>query len=89
MPVPTGHVVVNAARIQPKSPEEREEMTALGLLAGDGSPKPPGLSEGTGPSAARIERRAMKASAVLNEAYRLPHGRPRSHAASASTSATR
>jgi enamine deaminase RidA (YjgF/YER057c/UK114 family) len=78
MPEPASHAVVNAARIQPKSPEEREEMTALGLLAGDGSPKPPGLSEGTGPSAARIERRAMKASAVLNEAFDYP--RPSSFA---------
>jgi len=78
MPVPAGHVVVNTALIQPKSPEERTEMAALGLLAGDGSPNPPGLFEGTGPSAARIERRAMKASAVLNEAFDYP--RPSSFA---------
>ena len=78
MPEPASRTVVNDALIQPKSPQEREEMTALGLMAGDGSLKPPALSAGTGPSAARVERRAMKASAVLNEAFDYP--RPSSFA---------
>jgi len=79
MPEPTTRTVVaNAALIHPKSTEERDEMTALGLLAEDGSLKPPALSPGTGPSAARVERRAMKASDVLNEAYE--YSRPSSFA---------
>ena len=69
MPGPAGRSVANAALLHPKSTPEREEMTALGLLAADGSVKPPALSAGTGPSAARVERRAMKAGEVLNEAY--------------------
>jgi 2-iminobutanoate/2-iminopropanoate deaminase len=78
MPEPTSRTIVNAARTEPKSTEEREEMTALGLLAEDGSLKPPALSAGTGPSGARIERRAMKAGEVLNEAY--DYARPSSFA---------
>jgi enamine deaminase RidA (YjgF/YER057c/UK114 family) len=78
MPEPAGHIVVNAALIQPKSTPERDEMTALGLLAVDGSLKAPGLSAGTGASLARTERRAMKAEEVLNEAY--DYARPSSFA---------
>ena len=67
-----------AALIQPRSTPEREEMTALGLLAEDGSLSPAALSAGTGPSAARVERQAMKAGQVLNEAY--DYARPSSFA---------
>ena len=78
MPGPASRTVVNVAFIQPKSTPEREEMTALGLLAEDGTLRPPALSAGTGPSSARIERRAMKAGDVLNEAYE--YARPSSFA---------
>jgi enamine deaminase RidA (YjgF/YER057c/UK114 family) len=53
-------------------------MTALGLLAVDGAVQPPALFPGTGWSVTPIERRAMKASDVLNEAYEYP--RPSSFA---------
>jgi enamine deaminase RidA (YjgF/YER057c/UK114 family) len=69
---------VNASFVHPKSTEERDEMTALGLLAEDGSMKSPALSVGTGPSAARVERRPMTAVDVLNEAY--DYARPSSFA---------
>ena len=78
MPEPASRTVMIAALIQPKSTPEREEMTALGLLAEDGSLRPPALSAGTGPSAARVERQAMKAGRVLNEAY--DYARPSSFA---------
>ena len=79
MSAPAGMAtVVPAAIIQPKSTNERDEMTALGLLSADGSVRPPALFPGTGPSAAPIERRAMKAGEVLNEAYDYP--RPSSFA---------
>jgi enamine deaminase RidA (YjgF/YER057c/UK114 family) len=70
--------VANAEPVQPKTPEEREEMSALGLLAGDGTLRPPSVTPGTGPSSARVERRAMTAAAVLNEAY--DYARPSSFA---------
>jgi 2-iminobutanoate/2-iminopropanoate deaminase len=71
MPEQTHRTVVHAPS-QPRSPAERDEMTALGLLAEDDSLKSPALSAGTGPSAARVERRAMTAASVLNEAYHYP-----------------
>jgi 2-iminobutanoate/2-iminopropanoate deaminase len=69
---------VPAALVQPQSSEERDEMTAIGLLAANGSIRPPAQSPGTGPSIAPVERRAMKAGDVLNEAYDYP--RPSSFA---------
>jgi 2-iminobutanoate/2-iminopropanoate deaminase len=69
---------VSAALIQPKSSDERDEMTAIGLLAANGSIRPPAQSPGTGPSIAPVERRAMTAGDVLNEAYDYP--RPSSFA---------
>jgi enamine deaminase RidA (YjgF/YER057c/UK114 family) len=56
----------------PKSSGEREEMIALRVLAPDGSPLAAGGGPGTGPSAARIERRAVSAADVLNEAHAYP-----------------
>jgi len=70
--------VVAAAVIHPKSADERAEMTELGLLAADGSMQLPDLVRGTGRSAAPVERRAMTAGDVLNEAYDYP--RPSSFA---------
>jgi enamine deaminase RidA (YjgF/YER057c/UK114 family) len=70
--------VVPAGIIRPKSAEERGEMTALGFLAADGSVQPPTLLPGTGSSVAPIEKQAMKARDVLNEAYDYP--RPSSFA---------
>jgi 2-iminobutanoate/2-iminopropanoate deaminase len=78
MPERASRTVMIAALIQPKSTPEREEMTALGLLAEDGSLSPAALSAGTGPSAARVERKAMTAGQVLNEAY--DYARPSSFA---------
>lgn len=63
---------------QPTSTNERDEMKAIGLLNADGMAQPPGLFPGTSPSAAPIERRAVKAGEVLNEAYDYP--RPSSFA---------
>jgi 2-iminobutanoate/2-iminopropanoate deaminase len=63
---------------EPRSDSEREEMMALRLLSADGTPLPPGGGPGTGPSIARIERRSVTASAVLNEAY--AYARPSSFA---------
>jgi enamine deaminase RidA (YjgF/YER057c/UK114 family) len=71
-------VVVPAAISHPRSAGEREEMAALGLLAPDGSVQPPSGARGTEPSAVPIEKRAMKAADVLNEAYHYP--RPSSFA---------
>ncbi|HEX7486554.1 MAG TPA: Rid family hydrolase [Vicinamibacterales bacterium] len=70
--------VVPAGIIRPKSAEERGEMNALGFLAADGSVQPPALLPGTGSSVAPIEKQAMKARDVLNEAYDYP--RPSSFA---------
>ncbi len=53
----------------PRTPSERDEMIALRILSADGSPLPPGSRPGTGPSIAPIERKAMTAAEVLNEAY--------------------
>jgi 2-iminobutanoate/2-iminopropanoate deaminase len=61
-----------AATLHPLSSAEREEMTALGLLSGMSpapvSPPPPG-----GDAAGLwVDKRAMHARAVLNEAYDYP-----------------
>jgi 2-iminobutanoate/2-iminopropanoate deaminase len=64
--------------LSPRSERERDEMVALGLLAADGSTLLPGGRPGTGPSVARIDRRAMTAADVLNEAY--AYARPSSFA---------
>jgi 2-iminobutanoate/2-iminopropanoate deaminase len=52
-------------RISPLSDSERREMAALGVLSADGTMVPPP----TLPAAPVIERHAMHAPAVLNEAY--------------------
>jgi 2-iminobutanoate/2-iminopropanoate deaminase len=62
----------------PRSASERDEMTALRMLAADGTPLPSGGGPGTGPSVARIERRAITAADVLNEAH--AYARPSSFA---------
>jgi enamine deaminase RidA (YjgF/YER057c/UK114 family) len=49
----------------PRSPGERDELRALGLLLPDGTTMTDAPSE----SPHRIDRHAMHASAVLNEAY--------------------
>ena len=52
---------------RPLSLNERDEMLALGLIAGNGDPlRPPSAM---GARAARLEKHAMHADAVLNEAY--------------------
>src|SRR6187549_695893 len=52
---------------RPLSLDERDEMIALGLIARNGDPlRPPST---TGTRAARLEKHAMHAHAVLNEAY--------------------
>ena len=52
-------------RLSPRSPGERDEMRALGVLAFDGATTDRSLAS----PAHRIHRHAMHASAVLNEAY--------------------
>jgi 2-iminobutanoate/2-iminopropanoate deaminase len=66
-----GSVVETSATIscfpRPLSVDERDEMIALGLIARNGDPlRPPSA---TGARAARVEKHAMHAHAVLNEAY--------------------
>jgi 2-iminobutanoate/2-iminopropanoate deaminase len=69
---------MSTAPICPKSRDEREEMAALGLLCADGSTRASGSVRGTERSAAPVEKRAMRAGDVLNEAYDYP--RPSSFA---------
>jgi enamine deaminase RidA (YjgF/YER057c/UK114 family) len=53
-------------------------MVALGILTADGRIPSPGLAAGTGPSREPVEKRAVTAGAILNEAYDYP--RPSSFA---------
>jgi 2-iminobutanoate/2-iminopropanoate deaminase len=53
---------------RPVSLDERDEMIALGLIARNGDPLRPPSAMGARP--ARIEKHAMHAHAVLNEAYK-------------------
>jgi 2-iminobutanoate/2-iminopropanoate deaminase len=62
----------------PNSAGEREEMTALGLLAADGATRPPGRPARTSADAPPIDKRPMTAPDVLNEAFLYP--RPSSFA---------
>jgi len=55
--------------VETLSEGEREEMTALGVLSRDGSIAPPPGDEGCRPI---VEKRAISASSVLNEAYNYP-----------------
>ena len=54
---------------QARSAGEREEMTALGIPTGDAL-QPPG--PGSHPAGPPVEKRAMRAGSVLNEAYDYP-----------------
>jgi 2-iminobutanoate/2-iminopropanoate deaminase len=79
MPVPVCLApAITAAQALPKSPDERDEMTALGLLAPDGARQSPASFAGTGRSAMPVVKTAMTAADVLNEAYDYP--RPSSFA---------
>jgi len=86
MPVTgTGTSRLETTLKRPLSDGEREELAALGMLSGNGRAAGP-----AGPRRRRrpIEKHAIRAGSVLNEAYDYP-SRPRSPAASASTQATR
>jgi len=61
-----------ASLIRPLSEAEREEMTALGMLSVDGVTMPPVPFRGTGATGSGVEKHAVQASAVLNEAYNYP-----------------
>jgi len=61
-----------ASLIRPLSEAEREEMTALGMLSVDGVTRPPMPFRGTGATGSGVEKHAIQAGAVLNEAYNYP-----------------
>jgi 2-iminobutanoate/2-iminopropanoate deaminase len=64
---PTFDAVTHSPATRTITPGEQEELTALGLLHMDGDEaRAPRTRSGTGEP---IERRAMHANAVLNEAY--------------------
>ena len=69
MPVASPVTDLSPLLTAPRSESEREEMVALRILAPDGRVLPVGGDPGTGPSIARIERKAMTSAEVLNEAY--------------------
>ena len=57
---------------RPLSSGERDELTALGMLSGGGDPRPaPPAPVPDGPGAP-IEKHAIRAGSVLNEAYDYP-----------------
>ena len=57
-----------ATPARPLSDGERAEMTALGILSPRGEPLPPPRAQTAVAARPGIEKRAMRASAVLNEA---------------------
>lgn len=61
-----------AAGLKPASDAEREEMTALGILAGSGELLAPPPKPGGTPTRPVVPRRAVTAHQVLNEAYAYP-----------------
>lgn len=61
-----------ASLIRPLSEAEREEMTALGMLSVDGVTMRPVPFRGTGATGSGVEKHAIQAGAVLNEAYNYP-----------------
>jgi len=58
--------------VQPLSAAERAEMTALGLLSGNGRALSPSPFPATGTADRMVEARGIHASSVLNEAYNYP-----------------
>jgi len=57
---------------RPLSGGEREELTALGVLSGNGTYQPAPPAPGLGGSGSPIEKHAIRADSVLNEAYDYP-----------------
>ena len=57
---------------RPLSLGEREELTALGVLSGNGTHQPAPPAPGLGGSGSPIEKHAIRADSVLNEAYDYP-----------------
>jgi enamine deaminase RidA (YjgF/YER057c/UK114 family) len=64
--------------IRPLTDAEREEMQAIGFLGDDGAARPHTEPQGVDTSRCPIERKAITAASVLNEAYAYP--RPSSFA---------
>ena len=54
------------------SPGEQEELTALGVLSGSGTLQPAPPAPGPGTPGGPIEKHAVRAGSVLNEAYDYP-----------------
>jgi enamine deaminase RidA (YjgF/YER057c/UK114 family) len=71
MPVTgTGTSRLETTLKRPLSDGEREELAALGMLSGNGAPQPAPLAPGA--AGGPIEKHAIRAGSVLNEAYDYP-----------------
>lgn len=73
-----GTGATGASSLRPASDAEREEMTALGILSGDGELRAPAPRPGATSTRPVVPRLAITAHQVLNEAYAYP--RPSSFA---------
>jgi enamine deaminase RidA (YjgF/YER057c/UK114 family) len=60
---------VDRTMLKPLSEAEREEMTALGVLSPEGAPLAPPASPDAAGGRTPVEKHAMRAGSVLNEAY--------------------
>jgi len=70
MPVTgTGAARLEKTQTRPLSGGELEELTALGVLSGDGRLQPAPPAPGPGSPGSPIEKHAIRAGSVLNEAY--------------------
>lgn len=70
MPVTgTGATRLEKTLARPLSGGELEELTALGVLSGSGRPQPAPPAPGPGSPGSPIEKHAIRAGSVLNEAY--------------------
>jgi enamine deaminase RidA (YjgF/YER057c/UK114 family) len=70
MPVTgTGAARLEKTLTRPLSGGEREELTALGVLSGNGRLQPAPPAPGPGSPGSPIEKHAIRAGSVLNEAY--------------------
>ena len=65
----TGPTRLEMSLKRPLSGAEREELAALGVLSGDGTLQPAPPAPGPGAPGSPIEKHAIRAGSVLNEAY--------------------
>jgi 2-iminobutanoate/2-iminopropanoate deaminase len=79
MPVTgTGPTRLSVSLDRPPSRAERDELTALGMLSGNGTIQPAPPAPAPGAPGSPVEKHAIRAASVLNEAYDYP--RPSSFA---------